>query len=140
MAIDYIDANGVRQIFSDIKSNLDSINNTAVSAYNRANEAYSIASEGSITPGTQTFNIAGNKTFNITNGYFNIQTNGTKSYLVLSRRNSRYSSTITLSEDGSINLSTYGVNGSSYLNVTDKGILIYDRKGYSGYINVANCI
>lgn len=72
MSINYIDDNGVRQIFSDIKSNLDNINNTAVSAYDRANEAYTIASSGSITPSTQTFNIAGNKMFNIDNGYFNI--------------------------------------------------------------------
>ena len=72
MSINYIDDNGVRQIFSDIKSNLDNINNTAVLAYDKANEAYTIASSGSITPSTQTFNIEGNKTFNINNGFFNI--------------------------------------------------------------------
>lgn len=75
MAINYIDDNGVRQIFSDIKRNLDSINNTAVSAYDKANEAYSISSSGSITQDTQIFNIDGNKTFNITNGGFYIFSN-----------------------------------------------------------------
>ena len=43
MSINYIDDNGVRQIFSDIKSNLDNINNTAVSAYNLANIANNTA-------------------------------------------------------------------------------------------------
>ena len=43
MGINYIDDNGVRQIFSDIKSNLDSINNTATSAYTTANSAYTKA-------------------------------------------------------------------------------------------------
>ena len=40
LAINYIDDNGVRQIFSDIKRNLDSVNGTAVSAYAKANSAY----------------------------------------------------------------------------------------------------
>lgn len=43
MSINYIDDDGVRQIFSDIKSNLDSINNTATSAYTTANSAYTKA-------------------------------------------------------------------------------------------------
>ena len=75
LSINYIDDNGVRQIFSDIKRNLDSINNTAVLAYDKANEAYSISSSGSITQDTQIFNIDGNKTFNITNGGFYILSN-----------------------------------------------------------------
>lgn len=43
LSINYINDNGVRQIFSDIKSNLDSINNTATSAYTTANSAYTKA-------------------------------------------------------------------------------------------------
>ena len=100
LSINYIDDNGVRQIFSDIKSNLDSINNTANSAYTKANTAYttaasaytransayttannannlaSLAYAGAITPNTQIFNIEGSKDFYITNGYFQILTNG----------------------------------------------------------------
>ena len=43
LSINYIDENGVRQIFSDIKTNIDNINSTAVSAYNLANIANNTA-------------------------------------------------------------------------------------------------
>lgn len=150
MAINYIDANGVRQIFSDIKSNLDSINNTAVSAYGRANEAYSIASEGSITPGNQVFNIDGYKKFDITNGTFRIMLNNGASlpqsdFLLQSGRVSyriyfnRASSTVEIGYNY-INLSCFPGHTGAYINVSDKGLYMYDGKGHQGYINVANCI
>ena len=150
LSINYIDDNGVRQIFSGIKSNLDSINNTAVSAYARANEAYSIASEGSITPGTQKFNIEGGKMFNITNGYFRISINNGASlpqsdFLLHSGRlyyrvNLNSVSSVVEVERNCINLSVNPGHTGAYINVSDKGIYMYDGKGHQGYINVANCI
>ena len=151
MSINYIDDNGVRQIFSDIKSNLDSINNTAVSAYDRANEAYSIASEGSITPNTQVFNIEGSKTFNINNGYFQILDNGPSrrsqyffhsgrlTYYIVNTANTSQSSKLEL-EYNYINLSLLTGATGAYINISDKGLYMYDGKGHQGYINVANCI
>lgn len=151
LAINYIDDNGVRQIFSDIKSNLDSINNTAVAAYDRANEAYSIASNGSITPGDQTFNIEGVKIFNISNGSFQILVNtaprtsqalfaaGRISYYIANTDNTSQSSQLELGYNY-INLSLYTGKTGAYINVSDKGLYMYDGKGHQGYINVANCI
>ena len=150
LAINYIDDNGVRQIFSDIKSNLDSVNNTAVSAYNRANEAYSIASEGSITQGDQVFNIDGYKKFDINNGFFRIMLNNGASFsqsdfLLQSGRVSysvylnRVSSMVEIGYNY-INLSCYPGHIGAYINLSDKGLYMYDGKGHQGYINVANCI
>ena len=201
MAINYIDDNGVRQIFSDIKSNLDSINNTAVLAYdkansayttatsaytranqayaqansardtaksaystansayatansaytkankaydraisaystanlayNKANNAYNLASKGSITSGTQTFTISGNKTFNITNGFF-----------IVNVREDNYNySQLEISSTG-INLKSYSGSGmlkhNSYISITSTGIEMKSDKT-SGFINVYNC-
>lgn len=149
LAINYIDDNGVRQIFSDIKSNLDSVNNTAVSAYDRANEAYSIASEGSITPNTQVFNIDGSKTFTINNGSFLIFVNSAVSYSdfrVISGRLYYYSyrnndSTSTILEAGSdyVDLSVFKGRYLARITLDAKGIYMSDGT-HSGYINVANCI
>ena len=151
MSINYIDDNGVRQIFSDIKSNLDSINTTAVSAYNRANEAYSIASEGSITPGNQVFHVDGFKTFDITNGSFQILVNtaprrshflfaaGRILYYIVNTANTSQSSQLELGYNY-INLSLLTGRTGAYINVSDKGLYMYDGKGHQGYINVANCI
>ena len=149
LSINYIDDNGVRQIFSDIKSNLDSINNTAVSAYDRANEAYSIASNGSITPNTQVFNIEGSKTFNMNNGSFQIRVNSAVSYSdfrVISGRLYYYSyrnndSTSTTLEAGSnyVDLSVFKGRYLSRIKLDDKGIYMSDGT-HSKYINVLNCV
>lgn len=200
LAINYIDDNGVRQIFSDIKSNLDSINNTVVSAYDKANSAYTtatsaytranqaysqansarttansaystansayaranmaynkannaynrassaystanlaytkannaynLASKGSITSGTQTFNISGNKTFSITNGVFIVN---------VIKDNYNYSQ-LEISSTG-INLkvhTAYGYGNNSYISITNRLVEMQSGKT-SGGINVYNC-
>ena len=149
MSINYIDDNGVRQIFSNIKSNLDSINNTAVSAYARANEAYSIASEGSITSSNQVFNVDGYKTFNINNGYFQIKINNGASLpksqfslqsgrLYYSAYSNDVSSTVEIRYNY-VDLSVFKGRYLSHIKLDDKGIYMSDGKHF-GYINVANCI
>ena len=161
LSINYIDDNGVRQIFSDIKSNLDSINNTATSAYTRANSAYttannannlaSLAYAGAITPGTQAFNIDGHKTFYINNGYFQIITNeksrqsqslfraGRLYYSIVNTANTSQSATLELGYNY-IKLSLLTGRTGAYIDISDKGLYMYDGKGHQGYINVANCI
>ena len=179
MSINYIDDNGVRQIFSDIKSNLDSINNTATSAYTTANSAYTkantayttatsaytransayttannannlaiLAYAGAITPNTQTFNIEGSKTFNITDGYFRVNTKSAHSNIsfVLSDysalfniRKARISSQYSRLNIGNnfIELTVFPIGG---ININTNGIWVNDGRGHTGYINVLNCI
>lgn len=141
LSINYIDDNGVRQIFSDIKSNLDSINNTAVSAYDRANEAYSIASSGSITPDTQIFNIDGDKTFNITNGGFYIHSEKYFTYLAKTTNLNVYYNGITLNVMSNNTKSSFANLNTSELIMSDKSFQVklyeqnYNRNESEIYMN-----
>lgn len=120
LAINYIDDNGVRQIFSDIKSNLDSINNTVVLAYDKANEAYTIASSGSITSSTQTFNIDGNKSFDITNGGFYIHSNKYFKEIAKTTNSNVYYNGITLNVMSNNTKSSFANLNTSELIISDK--------------------
>ena len=60
-------------------------------------------------------------------------------YSIVNTANASQSSTLELGYNY-INLSLLNGRKGAYINISDKGLYMYDGKGHQGYINVANCI
>ena len=104
LSINYIDDNGVRQIFSNIKSNLDSINNTATSAYTTANSAY-IKANKAYTTATSAYTRA-NSAYTTANNANNLA--------ILA-----YAGAITSDSQA------FNIEGSKTFNITDGHFMVY---------------
>ena len=135
MAINYIDDNGVRQIFSDIKRNLDSINGTidsindtvvltydiATSAQNTANSAYTKANSAS--------NTASSASSEATSAHITADsayTTASKAYNTASKAYNTANNAYNLASKGSITsgTQTFTIVGKKSFNLTNSGFYI----------------
>ena len=133
LAINYIDDNGVRQIFSDIKRNLDSVNgtidslnDTVVLAYDRATSAQNTANSAYTTA-----NYAYDKANSA-------HTTANSAYTTASKAYSTANNAYNLASQGSITsgTQTFTIVGKKSFNLTNSGF--YINSNYPSPKKIAN--
>ena len=161
LAINYIDDNGVRQIFSDIKRNLDSINgtidsindtvvltydiatsaqNTANSAYTTANKAYDKANSAHTTANSAytKANSASNTASSASSEATSAHITANSAYTTANKAYNTANNAYNLASKGSITsgTQTFTIVGRKSFNLTNSGF--YINSNYPSPKKIAN--